>query len=333
LSKPLKSALQVIVSLALGFFLIWMVYKDLTEENKANIINSFKEANYWWILASTSVAVLSHMFRAYRWRYPLEALGIKISFLNRFAAVMIGYLANLAFPRLGEVSRCAVLARYQKQPFEKLFGTVIAERVVDAVILVVMIITATLLQYPILEDFLNDLSGPIMEKVEGSVVLIVVGVLGVVAAIIGWKFIQESNHKIALLLREKITGLIDGFATLKNMDGQLGFYFHTLLIWGCYVVMFLLTFQSFPETAAVPFGGMLASFVLGGIAIVVVQGGLGAYPLAIMSILLLYGVTKDLGYAFGWIVWSAQTIMIIVLGFVSVIVLPLINKTPATDES
>lgn len=335
MDKRLKSILQVIVSLAIGFFLIWIIYKDLSEEDKANVVNSFREANYWWIVASMAVAILSHVFRAYRWKYPLEALDLKIDLPSRFAAVMIGYLANLAFPRLGEVTRCAVLARYKKMPFEKLFGTVLAERLVDAILLLMIIILAVVIQVDVLRDFIANSFGPLLDRAQNLVLLAMIGIIVLALAFIGWKFLQRSGHPLALKFRSKLLGLVDGFATLKHMEGQVGFYFHTLMIWLSYVLMFVLTFNSFPETAQVPLGGMLAAFALGGITIVVVQGGLGAYPLAIMLILGLYGVSEPLGYAFGWIVWTAQTLMIILAGFLSVIALPLLNtnlKTPATVE-
>lgn len=322
----------MLFSLALGVFLIWIIYKDLTEEDKQHIIDSFAEANYWWIAASVVVSVFSHIFRAYRWKYPLESLDIKIDLPNRFAAVMIGYLANLAFPRLGEVSRCAVLARYKKKPFEVLFGTVLAERLVDMVILILFIFVAVVLQFSILKDFLNESFGAILGKSSSLVVLGIVGIVGIAVAFILWKFIQRSEIPFFIKIREILRGLIDGFATLRHMEGQLGFYFHTALIWGCYILMFVLTFQSFPETAEVPFGGMLAAFVLGGLSIVAVQGGLGAYPLAIMIILVLYGVPETRGYAFGWIVWSAQTAMIILVGFLSVIAMPLLNSSEQNEE-
>ena len=333
MNKKLRSALQVLVSLALGFFLVWFIYKDLTEEDKANMVNSIKEANYWWIVASTGVAVLSHIFRAYRWKFPLASLGININMANRFSAVMIGYLANLAFPRLGEVTRCAILDRYQKQPFEKLFGTVIAERVVDALILLGLIFLAIVMQFGILKDFLADTGGKLLEKTSTFVILGALGVIGIAALYVGWKFIQRSTHPFALKVKDKIMGLVDGFATIKRMEGQLWFYVHTALIWLCYVMMFVLTFQSLPETQGVPFGGMLASFVLGGLSIVAVQGGLGAYPLAIMVILALYGVDKNVGYAFGWIVWTAQTAIIILAGFLAMIAMPLINGEAPKEEA
>lgn len=315
----------------MGFFLIWYFYKDLTDQDKEHIVQSFEDANYWWIVLSITIAVMSHVFRAYRWKYPLESMNIKINFINRFAAVMIGYLANLAFPRLGEVSRCAILSRYQKQPFEKLFGTVIAERVVDAIILVFIMIITVIMQFSTLGDKLMEWLTPIFEKAQNQVIVIVIGIVGSVLAYIGWKFLQKSQHKFALAFRSKIAGLLEGIKALKNMEGQLGFYFYTALIWIAYVAMYAVTFQAFPETSSVPFGGMLASFTMGGLTIVAVQGGLGAYPLGIMSVLLLYGIDKELGYAFGWIIWCSQTIMIIIVGFISLLIMPLINANEETN--
>ncbi|MEX2597263.1 MAG: lysylphosphatidylglycerol synthase domain-containing protein, partial [Salibacteraceae bacterium] len=218
-----------------------------------------------------------------------------------------------------------VLAKTQKHPFEKLFGTVLAERLIDAVILMLITLLAIVLQFGILEEFLYESFGPILEQTQTFVILAVVAIVGIALFYVVWKFIQRSTNAFALTIRDKVSGLLDGFKTLKRMEGQAGFYLHTFLIWGSYVLMFVLTFKSLPETDAVPIGGMLASFVLGGISIVAVQGGLGAYPLAIMIILALYGVEESVGYAFGWIVWTAQTIMIILLGFISMLAMPLLN--------
>ena len=326
MNKSFKSFLQVGFSLALGVFLIWYFYKDLTEENKEHIVESFRKANYWWILASIFIAIMSHVFRAYRWKYTLQPLNIKINFINRFAAVMIGYIANLAFPRLGEVSRCAVLARYQNQPFEKLFGTVVAERVIDAVILLILIIVTTLLQFSVLGPLVMEFIGPMTDKIQNQILLGVLAIIAIIGLFFGWKFLQRSQHKVALAIRSRVLGLWEGIVSLKTMEGKFGFYLHTALIWASYVLMYLVTFNAFSETQEVAFAGVLASFVMGGITIVVVQGGLGAYPLGIMSILLLYGIEKELGYAFGWIVWCAQTAMILVLGFISILIMPFINQ-------
>ena len=333
MSKRLKSILQVAFSLALGFFLIWFFIKDLSAEDKQNIAESFANANYFWVAIAIAIAILSHVFRAYRWRYTLEPLGIKIDFANRFAAVMIGYLANLAFPRLGEVSRCAILARYKKQPFEKLFGTVVAERLVDVLILLFVICLTLILQLEILGGFIMSWLEPKLDDWQSKAILGGVGLLGLSSAYIGWRFLQLSNHKMALFVRDKVMGLVEGIKSLQKMERKFEFYLHTALIWLSYITMHWIAFLAFPETSEVPFGGILASFTMGGLTIVAVQGGLGAYPLGVMSVLLLYGIDRDLGYAFGWISWVAQTVMILVVGFISVLIMPLINAKPEEDAS
>lgn len=313
-------------SLALGLVLIWLIVKDLTEQDKINIIASFKKANYWWVGASMMVALLSHYFRAYRWKYTLDALDMKVSMPNRFFSVMAGYLFNLAFPRLGEVTRCALITRYDKHPFEKVFGTVIAERFIDALILLTITFITIVTQIDVLQDWITSNLGQKFQDITNGWFLALIAVIGLVIAFVGWRFLQTSDHYLALKFRDKVTGLLQGFASIKNMKGQFWFYFHTAMIWFCYTLMHVLNFQSFDETAALPLGAILASFTLGGLTIVAVQGGLGAYPLAIMAILILYGVTKDLGYAFGWIAWTSQTLLVVVVGFASIILMPIFNR-------
>lgn len=324
--------MQIALSLGLGVLLIWLVYRNFEEDDINEMVESFKRANYFWIFISAGVAILSHVFRAYRWKYPLKQLGYELDLASSFTAVMIGYLFNLAFPRLGEVTRCAVLSRNRNLPFEKLFGTVVAERLVDLVMLVSLILLTIFLEFDLLKDFLAGLVGPIAKKLSIWPIALGIGLVGIAAAFFGWRFIQRSENKFAVGIREKIHGLIEGLTSLKKMEGKGGFLLHTFLIWASYVVMYWVTFQVFPETSSVDFGGILASFVLGGISLIAVQGGLGAYPAAVMAILVLYGIDDKLGYAFGWIVWTAQTVVILLVGFASMIALPLISKKKQLEQ-
>lgn len=332
MNKTLKTILQIGLSIGLGIFLIWLVYRNFEEEDKQNMLESFQRADYTWIIISTCVAILSHIFRAWRWKYPLKQLGYNLDLGSSFSAVMIGYLFNLAFPRLGEVTRCAVLAKNQNMPFEKLFGTVIAERLVDMVVLLALIVTAFAMQVDILSGFMSDIAGEAWGKAQGMWLIAGLGLIGLVMAFFGWRFIQSSTHKIAVFAREKVQGLLTGLIALKKMENKGAFLFHTFGIWGSYVLMYWVTFRTFPETAQVGFGGILASFVLGGISLIVVQGGLGAYPAAVSLILVLYGVEEAVGYAFGWIVWTAQTVTILIAGLVSMIALPFISKNKTHEN-
>lgn len=326
MSKTLKTLSQIAFTLVVGSALIWWQFHDVTGDDLDEIRNAFRTADYSWIGLSMFFALLSHVFRAYRWKYPLDSLNLKVDMPNRFMAVMLGYFVNLVLPRVGEVLRCASVARYKKMPFEKLFGTVIAERLVDMIFLLLLIITAILVQFDTLRGWFMDVMGQVMTDLQGKIMLSAVAVIGLIVLFVGWRFLQRSTHPIALKLREKVTGLIEGFASIRRMKGQFGFYLNTVLIWGCYVIMYLVTFQCLPDTEHVSIGGVLTSFVLGGLAIVVVPGGFGAYPLAVASILLLYGVPENTGKAFGWIVWSGQTLLIALLGLASAIIMPIINR-------
>lgn len=319
--------LKVIIPLGLGFFLVWYFMQSLSEQDKADIISSFREANYAWILFSLVFAVLSHASRAYRWNYTLKPLGYKANFLNNFFAVMIGYLVNLAIPRLGEFTRCGVMSKYEKIPFEKLLGTVIAERIADLIILILFSITVVFIQIDVIGGMVQDMIGAISAKFSLSLVLglIAVLVIGGISLIVLF-FNKSFNHPAIVKAREFVYGIFEGVKSIWTMEDKWAFLGHTIFIWAMYVIMFYVCFFSLPETSGVPFGGILTGFVLGGFTVVLTNGGVGAYPLAIQALLVLYEVDKNTAGAFGWIVWTAQTLLLLALGAMSFALMPWYNK-------
>lgn len=323
MKKSLLSILKIGLPLGLGIFLVWYVFSKLTPSDIEDIKNAFANTNYFWIGVSIVLAILSHVSRAYRWKYSLEPLGIKPKFWNSFFAVMIGYLINLAIPRLGEVSRCAVMAKYEKQPFNKLFGTVIAERVADSLILLSFIFAVVFIQFDVLYNFLDNHG--VIDKFTGVKLYVVLFVLGVLA-FVSFKLLKNSTNPFFIKIRTAVYGVLEGVAAILKMKHRWKFIFHTLFIWFMYVMMFYVAFLALPDTRNVPIDGVVTAFVIGGISIAVTNGGIGAYPLGIQQILLLYNVDANTGLAFGWIVWTAQTVMIIVLGALSFILMPVYNK-------
>lgn len=305
----------------MGFFLIWLSFSKLTSDDWTAIRLSFKNANYFWIAVSIALAILSHVSRAYRWKYTLEPLNYHPRFLNSFMAVMIGYLVNLGIPRMGEISRAAAMSKYEKIPFNKGFGTIVAERVADSILLLILIISVTVIQ-------LNKFSGLISEIGQKIDVykLVGLGLFLIVAAFLFFRFLQRSEIAFFIKLREFISGLLDGVKSILKMKESGKFLFHTFLIWFLYLLMFYLAMFAIPEVTEVPLGAVLSAFVMGGISIVLTNGGIGAYPLGVAWVLGLYGISEVQGLAFGWIVWTAQTIMIIVLGGLSFIFMPFYNK-------
>jgi len=332
LKKQLASLLRIAIPLGLGVFLIYYVYAQLTPDDITQIYDAFARANYLWVAVALILAVLSHMSRAYRWKFTLEPVGYHPRFANSFFSVMLGYLVNLAVPRLGEISRCTAMTRYEKMDFNKLLGTVIAERVADLIILVSLIAVTLYFQF---EQVAHLIEGTSVERAMNNPWLLLG--LGLVALFLGWVFLRLlkiSDHPFIIKIRSFVEGVLEGVKSIWTMRHRSWFIFHTLLIWVLYFAMFAVGFWVLPELRDVPLAGILAGFVLGGISIAATNGGIGAYPLAIQQILLLYGVDSNIGLAFGWISWTGQTIMILLVGGTSVALLPWYNRRfPVEDPS
>ena len=326
MKKLIGNILKIGIPLALGVYIIWYQYSTLAPEQVETIKRSLRDANYFWVLLSVAFGTLSHLSRAYRWRYTLAPLDIKIKFSNSLFAVIIGYVANIAFPRLGEVSRCAVVAKYEGKPFEKLFGTVVAERVADMLILLSIIAIVLVLQIDILQQTLEEMLAKGGDPEDLIIKLIAVGVMGLLILIAGFFLLRKSNHPLIVKLKTFVSGLIDGVMSILRMKKKWGFIGHTAFIWIMYLLMFYVVFLALPETSNVPIAGVLAAFVMGGLSIILVQGGIGVYPLFVAIVLELYGLSETTGVTLGWIIWTGQTAMILGWGAVSLIAMPMLNS-------
>lgn len=321
--------LKVVIPLGIGVFVAWYQFDKLTSEQLADIMASFRSADYAWVALSIVVGILSHWSRAYRWKYLLLPMGIGIRHVNAVFSVFIGYVANIILPRFGEVWRCVLVSRYEKQPFEKLFGSVVAERIADVVVVSVVMAVTVALQLSLLGDRIDELLGDRLsaEALPGLVIKLgVAAVAGLVGALIFWRMLKRSTFPLFVKLRGIVAGLTEGVTSILRMDRKWSFVGHTLFIWTMYLTMFYLPFLSLPETSHVPIGGMLAAFVMGSLSIALVQGGIGVYPIAVAETLRLYDVPYESGLALGWIIWTAQTGMIVVCGMGSMMLMPLVNR-------
>ncbi len=328
LIKTLKFAIPI----ALGFFLIWYIYKDLSEKDKSNIFTSFKEANYFWIGLSILLGILSHLSRAMRWIMVIETLGYKPRLANGFFAVMIGYLINMVFPRLGEVSRCATMTKYEGVPFQNLFGTVIAERVIDMIILLLLTFVTIFFQLDLIGDFVAiEILNPLMQKLssskEGITTKLVLLSIVVILFFALLYVLKTKSKAIYLKIRTVLSGFAEGFKTVLKVKNPGLFIFHSLFIWLMYYITLHLSFFALKETSDASVMAVLSTLVFGSFGIIAVQGGLGAYPMIVSKTLTLFGIALPIGFAFGWIVWTAQFLMILVLGLLSMIMIPNYNKS------
>jgi uncharacterized protein (TIRG00374 family) len=316
-----KKVLKTIIPLALGGFLIWLSFSKLTDQDLEDIKRAFQTANYWWILLSLFLGVLSHFSRAYRWQFMLEPLGYKPKFLNSAMAVIIAYLVNLGIPRAGELSRAAALAEYENVPFEKGFGTIVAERVADVLMYILCIFLAFLAQYELIK---HEITSKLPE--DPLYTILVVASLGV-GFYLFFQSIKKSRKPFFTKLRTFLSGLIVGVKSILKMKKKWAFLGHTLFIWAMYILMLYVAKFAIPETANLSLNAVLISFVIGTFSYAATNGGVGAYPIAIQQALLLYGVSNVGGTSFGWIMWGSQTLMVLVFGGLSFLFLPIYNKS------
>lgn len=327
IKKIAISTLKIGLPLGLGVYLVWYFLDTLTPDEIEKITESVTNANYWWVTLSIVPATLSHVSRAIRWKYTLDPLGYKPDSINSFFTVMIGYLINLAVPRLGEVSRCGFMNRYDKIPFDKLLGTVIAERIADLIMLVTVITTVVFIQYDLISDYVNALLSDSFGHISGNLVLgVMVG--GLIAGFLGLYLVYRIDWKIEFLkkIQLAIQGIVSGITSILTMKNKGLFIAHTFFIWVMYFLMLYFNFFALNETSSISFGAALTAFVFGGLAMALTNGGLGAYPLAIQAALVIYGYNESIGAALGWITWVFQTLLIVVLGAGSMILIPIYNK-------
>lgn len=331
MKSKIYSTLKIIFFLGIGLFLIWWIVQGLTQKEIDEIKNSFRQANYWWVLASIVLGIMSHLSRAYRWQMLIEPMGYKLRFGNTFAAVMVGYLANYAFPRLGEVWRCGIVNQYDRVPVNKVFGTVIAERAIDMIILLSLFIITVVLQFYRLEDMLVRNLSKKQDQIYAFVTNewgILILTAAMVVIVLSYLFRQKlKRFSIYDRIVSIIKGFWDGLKSVKDIQKRWMFIFHSLFIWLMYLAMIIVCFHSMEQTSSLGLGAAMAILVFGAIGIIAVQGGIGAYQAIVTVILVLYGIDKPIGFAFGWIIWSGQTVMNIGLGLLSLILLPIINNT------
>ncbi len=300
--------------LFLGGGLVWYLFTIIPPQT---LLQYFKNANYWWISLGLLFGILSHLSRAYRWKFMLEPMGYKPKFINSTLAVLIGYFVNLAIPRAGEVSRATVMTNYEKIPFEKGFGTIVAERIADLVMMFLIIGVTLLIQF----DFIIQL---VKENFDPFKIVVILG-----GAIIGglffFKYVKRSSDGIGLKIKNFIKSLVEGITSIFRMKKKWAFIFHTFFIWSMYVLMFWATIPAI-DGLTVPFGGILVGFIAGGFSIAATNGGVGLYPLAVAGAFTLFGVPEEPSTAFGSVMWAAQTAMIIIFGGLSFLLLPIFNK-------
>jgi len=318
MNKSLITFLKIAIPLGLGVFLIYYSYSKFTPQQLEEISAYFKKADYTFVILSVVFSLLSHISRAYRWNFLLEPLGYKPRLLNNFMAVSVAYIMNIFIPKSGEVSRALIINKYEDVPFDKAFGTIISERVVDLIFLFGFTTIALLLQFDKLSEFLlNVLPNHIIYN------LIAIFSVFLVLFLLALKFSKSSIIKKIIRF---FSGLKDGILSILKMKKNGSFIVHSFLIWGLYLLSFYTATFALNETSTIAFSTLIITFVVGSFSFAFTNSGFGSYPFFVAGILVIFSIPETVGTAFGWIVWASSIASIVFFGGLSLIILPFYNK-------
>jgi hypothetical protein len=331
MNKGTKSIIQFTVLLGVGILLAWLSIKSVWGE-RDKIADSFATANYFWVGVSIVIAFLSHYLRAFRWNYLLKPLGYSVKPPNALGAVLVGYFANYGLPRMGELTRCTLVAKYDDVPFEVALGTVITERIVDMLLLVAIFVLTLFAQFSQLKTLAVEyIVDPLMGKLSGisaQPVKFIILISLLIIAFIGFMLIRK---RLAKALTGKFGNIIKGFgnglSSVKDIDKKFQFIALSIAIWTSYFYSLYACFFAFAGTSDLGHSECLVLLLFGTFGVVFSPGGLGAYPAIITALLTAtYHVEIISAVSFPWMAWTSQFILVVVLGIISLILLPIINK-------
>ncbi|WP_299128494.1 lysylphosphatidylglycerol synthase transmembrane domain-containing protein [uncultured Winogradskyella sp.] len=313
-----KKILTIVIPIVISVGLVWY---SLSKVPLGQIIVEAKKADFKWIFLSVICLSLSHLSRAYRWLFMLEPLGYNVRFKNSAMAVFSTYLINYGIPRSGEVARATILSNYEGVPFEKGFGTIVAERVADLFMMMIVVAITLVIQFDYIKAFFS-------ERLNTNLFVLLLILMIVFAGLV--LFLRQSKSQIFKKIKTFINGLIEGALSIFKMKKKWAFIAHTLFIWGMYLLMFYTTTFAFEPLENIPLAAVMIGFISASFSVAATNGGTGAYPAAVYAAFSIFGISKDPSFAFGWVLWGSQTLMIIVLGGLSLIYLPIYNRKKST---
>lgn len=331
----LSTIIKFIASILLAGAIFYLVFRSVSfDELKGKL----DEVNYWWVWLSMALSIISHLFRSYRWNLTLEPLGYELTTGRTFLAMMTGYLANLAFPRLGEVTRCGVLKRNDGVPMSVGIGSVITERALDFLVLLSLIGLDMILEMDkILEYFMTSVRWE--SWIENRwIIFAAIGIviLGGVVGILGLRYVltREFDHPTINKFKGKLLEIIDGLLSIRKVKSPMGYIVSTVLIWVLYYLMSYVIFFSMDETSALGFGAGLSILAAAGVSMAMpVQGGIGAYHALVSGVLVIYGINATTGLFFATLLHTSQIVMIVAVGGVSMLVSLFVTKRKATEQA
>lgn len=326
--QNLIAAVQYAFFLGLGLVLLWYSSRNLTDAEISMMKQSIQGAQFWIAIPAALVFLASHYSRALRWKILMEPLGFHPSSKNTFIAVMLSYFFNLLVPRLGEVMKCTILAKYEKAPVDKLVGTMVAERAVDVISLFIVFFITIFLQVDLLGGYANDEFGHVFRTKFNPINLgTFIFIFILFFFLMRFVFIRYAHIGMIGKARRILSGIWAGLTSIRYLKRKAAFFFHTVFIWTMYLLSIRLGFLALSSVAHLGINPSFTILSFGSIAMILTQGGIGAYQLAVQKTLTLYGIPEVQGLTFGWLLWLFQTIIVVISGILLLILLPVINRT------
>ena len=337
MKKRLLYILQYLFFLGLGIFLVWWSLHQIPDQKWGEFKRSLETAKYWLMIPVFLILSLSHIIRALRWRILMLPMGYTPSLINTFFAVMIGYLANLAVPRLGEVLKCTILAKYEQVPAEKLVGTIVAERAFDVISLAIVFMLALISQFDVVGEFGSQLFEQLFKNKTGSFSAMKLGiVLGILITIIiaikVW-FNYFAHLQIVIFAKKILNGIWEGLSSIKKLKQKKLFIFYSVAIWSLYIAGTWVGLLATTGTAQLGLPHAVSALAFASIGMIVTPGGIGAYAYFLAKVLEKNGIPFEIGFANGTLQWFAQFMIVVVVGSLCLGFLPFYNKKKTNESS
>jgi len=319
--KKLLNVLKYALLLAFSAAMMWYAVRGL---NLSRVGESILQANFWWLGLTIVLSALGYFSRAYRWKMQIDATGYHPTYWEVYHAMMVGYLANLVLPRLGEVLRCSVLRRTSGVPVQVGVGTMITERVIDVLVLLLILGATLLLAFNKFWSFatglVTDKYDTLGQSKQTLLALAVIGIgLGLVSAYLLWRNLERlRQHRVFGKVLSFVKGMLAGIFSIRRMKNKGTFLLHTIFTWVVYFLMGYMAFFAFPATQHLGLVAALAVLTFGTFGMAApVQGGFGVYHLLVQSTLLVYGVSKEDGIVYALVVHGSQTLLVVLMGGIS----------------
>ena len=330
MKKRLGDILKFVVFLSIGIFFIYWFLLKLDANEKAAIWESFLSARWGWVGVVMLACLASHFVRALRWRLLFKPLEHHPSINNTFGAVMVTYLANLAFPRLGEVMRCAMLRTSDGIPMEKSLGTVVTERLFDTLMFVIIVLLGFLLMFSSVKDFIYDSLSQKFSSLPTLAGLAVAGVVFIVILFVIYKLFHNKLMNFSLYRKvvELLKGCVDGVKSILHLGPKatIMFIIYSLIIYFLYIAGGWIILEAFADTAHLGFQTAFVIYLFGSVGMMISQGGLGAYPVLVWQALALYSIGESTGLACGWLLWGSQQVVVLLFGLAYLVYFSLLKK-------